>query len=127
MGQQQLLLLILGVIVVGLAIAVGITMFGANSAESNKDGVTSSLVNIAADAHQYKLRPKILGGGRPSYVGYSIPVKLQSDDNGTYSLDGAATESQLILRGISSMNNTWIATCRVDSTGFTMVSYTGWN
>lgn len=127
MGQQQLLLLILGVIVVGLAIAVGITMFGANSTESNKDGVTSSLVNISADAHQYKLRPKVLGGGRPSYLGYSIPVKLQSDDNGTYSLDGAVTESQLTLRGTSSMDNSWVATCRVDSVGFTMVSYTGWN
>jgi hypothetical protein len=127
MGQQQLLLVVLGVIVVGLAIAVGITMFGASSTESNKDGVTSSLVNIASDAHQYKLRPKILGGGRPSYEGYSIPVKFQSDDNGTYTLDGAPAETQLTLRGTSSMNNTWYATCRVDSQGFTMVSYIGWN
>jgi len=127
MGQQQLLLIILGVIVVGLAIAVGITMFGANSAESNKDSVTSSLVNIAADAHQYKLRPKILGGGRPSYQNYTIPVKFQTDDNGTYTLDGAPTETQVMLKGTSSMNNTWVATCKVDSNGFTMVSYSGWN
>ena len=127
MGQQQLLLVVLGVIVVGLAIAVGITMFGANSTESNKDGVTSSLVNIAADAHQFKLRPKILGGGRPSYAGYSVPVKLQSDDNGTYTLDAVPTEMQIMLKGTSSMNNSWVATCKVDSNGFTMVSYNGWN
>ena len=127
MGQQQLILIILGVIVVGLAIAVGITMFGANSAESNKDGVTSSLVNIAADAHQFKLRPKILGGGRPSYEGYSIPVKFQSDDNGTYSLEGSPSIDHLLLKAVSSMNSSWTATCRVDSVGFTMVSYVGWN
>jgi len=127
MGQQQLILLILGVIIVGIAIAVGILMFGAQSAESNKDGITSSLVNIAADAHQYKLRPKILGGGRPSYLGYQIPIKLRSDDNGTYDLQGSPTESEIILQGHSSINNTWVATCKVDSMGFTMVNYVGWN
>jgi hypothetical protein len=37
MGQQQLLLLILGVIIVGIAIAVGVTMFSAQSTEANKD------------------------------------------------------------------------------------------
>ncbi len=126
MGQQQLLLLILGVIIVGLAIAVGITMFGANSTEANKDGVTSSLVNIAADAHQYKMRPKIMGGGRPSYENYTIPVKLQSDENGTYEIVGTPSVNQLTIKGISSMNSSWSATCNIDSNGFTMVSYNGW-
>jgi hypothetical protein len=31
MGQQQLLLIVLGVIVVGIAIAVGISLFNANA------------------------------------------------------------------------------------------------
>lgn len=127
MGQQQLLLVILGIIIVGLAIAVGISMFGASSSESNKDGVTSSLVHIAADAHQYKLRPKLMGGGRPSFVNYQIPLKFQSDDHGQYEIVGSPTETQIMLRGLSSMNNTWTATCRVDSNGYTVLSYTGWN
>jgi hypothetical protein len=127
MGQQQLILLILGVIIVGIAVSVGILMFGGQSAEANKDGLTSSLVNIAADAHQYKLRPKVLGGGRPSYLGYQIPVKLRTDDNGTYELVGSPTITEITIQGHSSMNNAWLATCKVDSVGFTMVSYTGWN
>lgn len=127
MGQQQLILLILGVIVVGIAISVGILMFGGQSVESNKDGVTSSLVNIAADAHQYKMRPKVLGGGRPSYLGYQIPPKLQRDDNGTYEISGTIAETELTIQGHSAMNAAWVATCRVDSVGFTMVDYSGWN
>ena len=126
MGQQQLLLLILGVIVVGLAVAVGVTMFGAHSTESNKDGVTTGLMAVAANAFEFKLRPTTLGGGRPSYVGYSIPSKLRSDENGSYELVGSPSVTQVQLRGISSMNGSWIASCTVDSTGKTIISYSGW-
>ncbi|MBI4811369.1 MAG: hypothetical protein HY800_08030 [Ignavibacteriales bacterium] len=84
MGQQQLLLIILGVIIVGIAIAVGISQFGAHSTQANKDGVTSSLVNISANAYQYKIRPISMGGGGGSYVNYVVPTKMTSDDNGTY-------------------------------------------
>ncbi|MBI5476746.1 MAG: hypothetical protein HY964_08440 [Ignavibacteriales bacterium] len=126
MGQQQLLLLILGVIIVGLAIAVGVTMFSAQSTESNKDGITSGLMSIAANAYEYKIRPRTLGGGLPSYVGYSVPLKLQSDENGTYQVFGSITQTQVQIRGISSQNSSWNATCTIDSMGQTMISYNGW-
>jgi hypothetical protein len=42
MGQQQLLLIILGVIVVGIAVAVGITMFKDNAVSANRDAVSIS-------------------------------------------------------------------------------------
>ena len=41
MGQQQLLLIVLGVIVVGIAVVVGINLFNANSISSDRDGVVS--------------------------------------------------------------------------------------
>jgi hypothetical protein len=40
MGQQQLLLIILGVIIVGIAIAVGLQLFQAGSVGANSDAVT---------------------------------------------------------------------------------------
>ncbi len=40
MGQQQLLLLVLGVIIVGVAIVAGIGMFNASAEESVKDELT---------------------------------------------------------------------------------------
>ena len=128
MGQQQLLLLILGVIIVGVALAVGLGLFGAHGTEANKDGITSSLINIAADAHGYKMRPKTLGGGRPSFVGYTIPVRMLQDDNGSYQVvSGTESDSSITLQGTSKVNSAWTAMCRVDQDGYTMVNYTGWN
>ena len=128
MGQQQLLLLILGVIIVGIAIAVGVGQFGASSAESNKDGVTSGLINLAANAYQFKVRPSTLGGGSNTYDGgggYSIPAKMLSDENATYAVS-SENSSQIVLVGTSKMNTTWTATCTADDTGKTVMTYTGW-
>ena len=44
MGQQQLLLIILGVIVVGIAVAVGITMFSDSAVNANRDAMVNDLV-----------------------------------------------------------------------------------
>ena len=126
MGQQQILLIIAGVIVVGIAIAVGIQQFGANSAASNKDGITSSLTSLSADAYQYKLRPSTLGGGNNSYVGFTVPSKLVSDDNGTYAIGGSPSATSLQIVGTSSVNSAWVATIMLDSTGLSNVVYTGW-
>ena len=84
MGQQQLLLIILGVIIVGVAIAVGIAMFGASSVSSNKDALINDLQNLGADAYQFKARLITMGGGSGRYTGYYVPLKLQSNDNGSF-------------------------------------------
>lgn len=125
MGQQQLLLLILGVIIVGIAIIVGIQMFGAQSTESNKDGLTASLTNISADAYQFKIRPRTLGGGLPTYLNYSIPVRLQSDENGTYTLR-SVTAMEIQVRGVSALNASMMVDMTMDSTGKITITYSGW-
>ena len=125
MGQQQLLLIILGVIIVGIAIAVGIQQFGAHSTQANKDGVTSSVINIAANAYQFKIRPTTMGGGGGAYTGYGVPAKMKTDDNGTYALSSAGATSA-VLTGTSNMNAGWVATCTTDDSGKTTISYSGW-
>ncbi len=125
MGQQQLLLIILGIIIVGIAIAVGISQFGAQSTESNKDAMTSNLVSLAANAYQFKIRPSTLGGGSGSYTNYQIPAKMQNDDDGSYSV-GAVTATTVTLVGTSKLNALWSTTCVGDDTGKTTVSYSGW-
>ncbi len=125
MGQQQLLLIILGVIIVGIAISVGVSQFNAHSVQSNKDGVTSSLVNLAANAYQYKFRPSTMGGGSHKYTGYAIPSKLLNDNYGTYVL-GTVSSTSIQLKGTSTINTAWVATCTADDTGKTSVTYTGW-
>ena len=125
MGQQQLLLIILGVIIVGIAIAVGVSQFGAHSTQANKDGVTSSVVNVAANAYQYKIRPTTMGGGGGAYTGYAIPSKMAKDDNGTYAL-GTVNAGNIQVKGTSTINTAWVATCTSDDSGKTSVTYAGW-
>ena len=91
MGQQQLLLIILGVIIVGIAVAVGITMFRDNALSANKDAVINDVAQLAAKAQEFYHKPASLGGGGNSYVGLdSIGVLVSSEysnnDNGRYFL-----------------------------------------
>jgi hypothetical protein len=123
MGQQQLLLIILGVIVVGIAIAVGITMFGSSSVQSNKDALINDINNLAANAYQFRIRPSTMGGGSGSYAGYSIPGRMQSNENGSYT--ATAVAAQITFIGTSGQGyGTVTAIC--DSTGkLGTFSYTG--
>jgi Tfp pilus assembly protein PilE len=103
MGQQQLLLIILGVIVVGIAVAVGITMFQDNAVSANRDAVTNDLVNLASRAQQFYRRPVALGGGGNSFTGGSglTMAKLTSktsNANGTYSL-GTVNGTSAVING----------------------------
>jgi Tfp pilus assembly protein PilE len=107
MGQQQLLLIILGVIVVGIAVAVGITMFTDNAVNANRDAVTNDLVNLAARAQQFYRRPTALGGGGNSFVGLTADAtglrKLTNrgtNANGVYTIKTAGTGTSVVLNGV---------------------------
>ncbi len=84
MGTQQMLLIIVGVIVVGIAIAVGLSLFNSTSAESNRDAIVNDMMNISQYAYRYKLTPIPYGGGGRSYSGFTIPEKLSNNENATY-------------------------------------------
>ena len=62
MGQQQLLLLVLGIVIVGLAVVVGIQAFGENQKKANADALVNDGVRIASDAQAWALKPQAFGG-----------------------------------------------------------------
>ena len=117
MGQQQLLLIILGVIIVGIAIAVGITMFSSSSIQSNKDAIINDLNNLGANAYQYRIRPTTMGGGGGSYVGYVIPTKLQSNSNAITYTTTTVAAATITFKGTASTNASNSVTAVLDSTG----------
>ncbi len=109
MGQQQLLLIILGVIVVGLAVMIGILLFKDNAISANRDAVTNDLLNLASHAQQYFRRPLILGGGEGTFAGLTADAAgLQrltsmangSNANGTYTILTAGTSTTIVLQGL---------------------------
>src|SRR5512135_3875276 len=115
MGQQQLLLIILGVIIVGIAIAVGLSLFSAQSIQANKDAIINDLNNIAAHAYQFKIRPSSMGGGDGSYTGYSIPTKMATNENANYAATPAASSVTVVATSVQNTTNK--ITVVVDSDG----------
>ncbi len=103
MGQQQLLLIVLGVIVVGIAVVVGINLFNANATSANRDGIISDLNNIGAMAQQFYKKPSSMGGGGNAFTGngntWAIPTGLDTTANGTYAATVGASTVTIIGTG----------------------------
>ncbi len=97
MGQQQLLLILLGIIIVGIAIFIGINLFRANAIEAKRNNVTNELVNLAAMAQKYYLSPRALGGGERSFIGWDIPSELRVTANGNYRRESISRDSIVII------------------------------
>jgi hypothetical protein len=100
MGQQQLLLIVLGVIIVGIAVVVGINLFNANAEESTKDSMVSEGTNLGALAQQYFKKPLALGGGGNSFLGFTdtkIPTNLRSTPNGSWVVQSNTANQWTIL------------------------------
>lgn len=126
MGQQQLLLIVLGVIIVGIAIVVGINLFNAQAEESTKDAMVAAATNIGAMAQQYYKKPEAMAGGGGDFDGFVIPTNLATDANGTYETDGGT--DVLVITGTPTdpvyVANGWSVTCTVDPTAATPISTT---
>ncbi len=67
MGTQQILLIVLSVIIVGIAVAVGITMFNSQASSSNRQAVIGDMNNLAASALSFYKTPSTHGGGSNSF------------------------------------------------------------
>lgn len=116
MGQQQLLLVIIGVIIVGFAIAVGISFFGAQKVTANRDALVNDLHHLSMVAYQYRISLRSMGGGEGDYSGFTIPLPMQQNANGTYSVTDAQKGS-LTLRAVSADDSLNTATVTVDAQG----------
>ena len=109
MGQQQLLLIVLGVIIVGIAIVVGINLFTANSSQANRDGVIADLTNLASMAQQYYRKPTSIGGGGNTFnlpsPGWIVPAAIDTTGNGIYTATVTAQSVTLVGTGTEKGNN----------------------
>jgi hypothetical protein len=62
MGQQQLLLLVLSTVIVGLATVAGIQAFDEGQSQAANDALTQRAVSIASDIQAQASKPDQLGG-----------------------------------------------------------------
>jgi hypothetical protein len=118
MGTQQLLLIVLGVIIVGIAVVVGIGIFGTNSQQANADAVAQDCLRIAANAQGYYRKPLMLGGGSNSFVGLTLAKcgwKTADNQNGSYALSSVQAGS-FVVTGTGAMSTSVVLTVYPDST-----------
>jgi hypothetical protein len=120
MGQQQLLLIVLGVIIVGIAVVVGINLFNANAEEAAKDGVVSDNTNLGAMAQQYYKKPLSMGGGGNSFTNFVLPAGLVTTANGSYAISTPG-DQQIIFTGTPTAGNGygWTVVTTVTPTAIT--------
>ena len=98
MGQTQLLMILLAIIIIGLAIAVGISQFG-ESARANRDALSANCQTTISRAQGWFRKPTSLGGGGNSFTGFTLAkVGINpTNDNGTISVT-TATGGNLTVR-----------------------------
>jgi hypothetical protein len=87
----------LGIIVVGVAIAISITLFRGNAIDRKREILVNESHNIGSIAISYYKKPRMMGGGGKSFTGWTIPTALQSTVNGTYTVQISA--SNVVITG----------------------------
>lgn len=113
MGQQQLLLVLLVTILVGIATIIAFNILGSNFDNMNEDAVRQDMAEIASVSQAWIMRPRATGGGGYSFADItfkSIPFTAAavSNDgkeamnlNGRYVID-SADDSMFVIHAYPS-------------------------
>jgi len=140
MGQQQLLLLVLGIVIVGIAVVAGIQAFSEGKDKAEQDAAISDAMRIISDTQAWMLKPAAFGGGSGAEspndkvtfaaLGYKVTAgQAYATVNGCFELTGHGAKSATLViyrlndttpetpGGVSSCGGAEIAT--VDITGAT--------
>lgn len=88
----------LGIVVVGLAIAISIGIFRENAIVSKRDVLINECVTIGQLALSYYQMPTNFGGGGRSFTGWEIPAKLKTSENGTF--NATVNADNVIINGV---------------------------
>lgn len=114
MGQQQLLLLVLSTVIVGLATVAGIQAFSENQAQATEDALTQRAISVATDIRAADGEPTQFGGvnfsnsNQPSASDVKDAIGLSSNP---FDADGAGDNAQCELATASGSPATATVTC----------------
>lgn len=91
MGTQQILMLVIGVIIVGLAITVGFVTFNNGSYNSNKSAIAVEMQEMSTRLMQYWMLPTSMGGA--SQLSSNVSVASVGKSLGFLDMEGVYTLS----------------------------------
>ena len=115
MGQQQLLMVVLAIIIVGIAIAISVQLFRSNAIESKRDLLIEETTSLATMAIQYYKKPQAMGGGGRSFMGWEIPTQMNQTVNGNF-MRAIVSASEVVITGTGSEAVTETDSIKVETT-----------
>ena len=114
MGQQQVILIILVTIILGIATVVAVNLFAVNVKQANRDNVRQDLSNAATYVQAIWERPILIGGANRRFTSLDEEIILQylnipateyqpgdteaSNENGIYRVQ-IENDTELIIIG----------------------------
>ena len=116
MGQSQLLIIAISVLIIGIAILAGVGYFQSDDVEANKKAMIDDVHHIAANAVRYYARIPALGGGGSKFDGYVLPRGYQSNLNGHYVITVKSAQV-LEVTGMSGQDSTNTMVADIDTYG----------
>lgn len=107
MGQTQLLLVVLGMMLIGIAIYVGVSMFSASTVEDSRNAIIVDLQNFANRANAYYWKPATQGGGGKSFSNISMSqvYPMVENVNARYHIE-SAQDDQCVISGVGKVITT---------------------
>ena len=101
MGQQQLLLLVLATVIVGLATVAGIQAFDENRNQAAADALNQKAAELAADVKGIYEKPEQLGG-LPDDLGSTDSTEINNKLGIQGGVSVPAAEGTCVVSGVSS-------------------------
>jgi hypothetical protein len=80
-GNQQIVLLLLGAVLIGVAVIMGLLIASDSAAGVNRDALINDLQHLGMLAQSHYRTPVVLGGGENSFRGFTVNLR---NANGTY-------------------------------------------
>jgi len=115
MGYQQILMIVIGVIIIGLSTTVGLSMFNQEMTRLNRQAVISDMNIFAGVANAYYKAPASYGGGDREWnvdqmgmwFGFNYDEQNNSitNDNGVYVFSASGDVLTIIGTGTSVGND----------------------
>jgi len=101
MGQQQLLLIVLSTIIVGIAIFGGLRLMGSYNQSNERDLVIQQMNIVVGEAIKYAAKSRNLGGGDGSFEGFAPLQRLSTTER--VRLYTTAGDDWIILQGFGNV------------------------
>ncbi len=127
MGTQQILMIVLSVIIVGVAVAVGIQMFGTLRDSAGVQAIAADLQGYGAQIVAFEATPTTMGGGAAdvtaavgalgNWMGWG--ADFITNGNATYTLTGGVAADFVITVSASQSGAGNGSTCTVAQAGTT--------